>query len=636
MKHLLVTIAVLLLQRAHINAQQIVLDRSVKAGVVTLFPELSNPANFYYFPDQIRLGVSASGQPQFSFIRYVRNSGTAREPASGGISTASDAGGILHALVALQVAEQDLQNARQELQKIVPGAVIKGPLVFKSGKIAIVSSVIGSDGELTKKVVGIGNAPILEGGKAAVSVLLTKACAEILWATFQTAAPDLSFQFEMDVKGFLSPRKVTIEADFDQIYRNETVETAAVTPVFSTQIRSAFEDLNNRGDIRLTQIGDDEDLDKLKEIAYNQLSKLIFEQVGGQNGTDFSQLLPAQQQGVLDRATQMLTTARDDARKENIGLEEAEHAEEELAYKRAKDDSKAALDKIFQERGIRDNPFAGAYNPNSIRSKQGPRKEVPQLAIAILYVAKKVHRSGRYSVDLNKYVEEVRSFPFAENIGDLKSCTSCFKMVNLDDPLDKERNIQIRLVDFNSSDFEKYLDHVEVVFRKMHENGESTLSSKVIDKTLFSTQGNNFSFQYGWKGDNNRVKWLDYEFKTKWVFTGGISIENDWQKSANAVISLLPPLLKREIQVELDPDFLAAETIRSAEVKIYFNPNGTEEVRTLQFKTSDNILAKSAEIILPKNSNDFSYEVTWFFKGKDPVRSSRIATSYSNIYLQKL
>ena len=208
MKHLLVTIAVLLLQRAHINAQQIVLDRSVKAGVVTLFPELSNPANFYYFPDQIRLGVSASGQPQFSFIRYVRNSGTAREPASGGISTASDAGGILHALVALQVAEEDLQNARQELQKIVPGAVIKGPLVFKSGKIAIVSSVIGSDGELTKKVVGIGNAPILEGGKAAVSILLTKACAEILWQLFKRLHRILVFNLKWTSKDFCRPEKL--------------------------------------------------------------------------------------------------------------------------------------------------------------------------------------------------------------------------------------------------------------------------------------------------------------------------------------------------------------------------------------------------------------------------------------------
>ena len=55
------------------GAQQILLDKSVKAGELTLFPELGNESVFYYVPDKARLATDANGTPQFSFLRYVNN-----------------------------------------------------------------------------------------------------------------------------------------------------------------------------------------------------------------------------------------------------------------------------------------------------------------------------------------------------------------------------------------------------------------------------------------------------------------------------------------------------------------------------------------------------------------------------------
>ena len=72
-------------------------------------------------------------------------------------------------------------------------------------------------------MVGLGNAPLLDGEKAAVSMQLTKLGAKILWESFQTPTPDISFSFEMDVTGFRSPQRAVIEANFDRSLRAQGV-----------------------------------------------------------------------------------------------------------------------------------------------------------------------------------------------------------------------------------------------------------------------------------------------------------------------------------------------------------------------------------------------------------------------------
>jgi len=616
------------------QAQQIVFDYLVKAGNLTLFPEINNPNNYYYIPDKIQIGRHPDNKPQFSFIRYVKNTGPSKEsPSTSGFSESNDAGGILHALVMIQVPKEDVQNAQRELTRINSNGKILGPIIYKSGKVALISSIIGSDGTLTKKVVGIGNAPILEGGKAAVSVLLSKLGADLLWATFQTPTPDLSFQFEMDAKGFQAPKRVLIEADFDQMYRHNSIEIAAVTPVFAGEIKSTFDDLQNKGAIKLTQIGEDNDLNKLKETAYNQLTNLMFDKVGSQGVGDLGQLVPNQQQSMLDRASQMLQSARKEVRESNEKLELQEDARLEKAYKNAKDNAKLSMDSAYKSMGYSNNPFAA--QAKKIAAKP---EELPKLAIAVSFILKTVHRSGKYSVDLNKYTEETKTFPFAENVGSMyQTCQTCFTNVNLDDPLYRQRDIFIRPIGIESSDFDGYISNVEVTVRKTHENNEITIQNIIIDKNTFNNQNNNFAVQYGWKGDQNRNKWLNYEYKYKWQFSNGLTVEIDWKKETNGVLSLIPPLVKKEISIEIDPDLVTQENIRAAEVKLYsLNPGMPADNKNVNFKISDQLLSKSIDMLFLKNINDFEYEVTWFIKGKDPVKQPRKKWSYNNIYLEKL
>jgi len=246
-----------------LSGQQILLDKPVRAGELVLFPELTNESVYYYLPDKPRLALHPDGTPQFSFIRYVKNELTDAS-SNNAITESTTGGGIIHALVELRVTDEQIRAAEQALRRIDGDGVIRGPVIFKSGSVALISAVAKPNGEMAQEVVGLGSAPILENQRSAVAVQLNKIGSKILWESFNTSTPDFTFNFEMEVEGYLSPKRVLIEADFDRIYNHRSFEAGAAGQagplLLSAEIKSAFDELSDRGAIKVTQIGSDEEL----------------------------------------------------------------------------------------------------------------------------------------------------------------------------------------------------------------------------------------------------------------------------------------------------------------------------------------------------------------------------------------
>src|SRR5438445_1787433 len=296
-------------------AQQILIDKPVRAGELTVFPDLNDPMSYYYVNDKPHLSLDANGKPQFSFLRYVEN---VRSGADQAEATEGEGGGIVHAVVALSITPEQLQGAQQGLQRLKPGAKIVGPVVFKSGKFGLVSSFKDTNGNMTKQVVGLGNAPLLDGDKAAVSIQVTKLGAKILWESFQTPTPDISFSFEMDMSGYRSPHRALIEANFDQIYEHKAFSVGIATQFLAAEIKGAFDDLKREGAIKLTQVGEDEKLDALITTAYNKIAEIMFSPMGGTGTPDLSSLTgTGGQPSMLDRATAMLKENRTATEQQN-------------------------------------------------------------------------------------------------------------------------------------------------------------------------------------------------------------------------------------------------------------------------------------------------------------------------------
>lgn len=305
------------------SAQQILIDEPVRAGDLTLFGALDDESTYFYVVDRPRLATDESGRPQFSFLRYVQNVRGPGEEAG-----EAEGGGILHALVTLSVGEEQLRDAQRALQRIRPGARIQGPIVFKSGKFALVSSFADTEGNLTTQVVGLGNAPLLDGEKAAISLQLTKLGSQILWESFHSTTPDISFSFEMDLEGYRAPKRAVIEANFDQVYQHSAFAAGVASTYLAAEIRGAFDDLRRQGAIKVEQVGEDAQLERLYTTAYNKIAEIMFQPIQGTGTPSLASLTSTArgQTSLLDRASSMLANARKEAREENARMRQQNEA----------------------------------------------------------------------------------------------------------------------------------------------------------------------------------------------------------------------------------------------------------------------------------------------------------------------
>lgn len=632
------------------SAQVILLDEPVKAGELTLFPSINDPNAFYYLTDKPKIATGPNGKPQFSFLRYVDNAVATGAEGEGG--------GIVHAVIVLEVTEDQRRTAEQELQRIRSGAKIQGPAIFSSGKIALISSIAQPNGEFSKQVLGLGNAPLLDGHKAAISVQLTKLGAKILRESFNTPTPDMSISFEMTLQGYRSPKRVLIEAEFDQVYENKTMQLAAAVhgPVLvGAEITAAFEDLRKSGAIKVTQIGTDPGLEKALETAYNKLINMMFDPAGGTGSPNISQIAGATGMGgtsLLDRATNTLRDERERANRRNDALrvEERNAATERERLSRETVPAEAVAPPrptgSGEDRSLRDDVVVGPREARRPSPRGGaanggpgenaiPRDVVPTASVFASFQMKRIHQQGSFKIDLNKYTVDNLVLRFDENFGQIK-CDECFHDVNLADPLYQQREVYSYLDGFNSQDFGKYINFVNVTMRKTHENGDVTNSELRIDKSNFNESGNNFKMVYGWKEDANRLKWLDYDYKVAWNYFGGYTQEANWVKSTIGTIPLSSPYVRQLIDIEADPDNFTQNSVRSAEIKIYFPLGTQEQVRTIRLNPKTGQLSGQVDVLMPANKLEYTYEVNWFLINGTTKSTGRLPGRSSIIYVDIL
>ncbi len=810
---------------------RIVLDQPVRAAGLMLFPVVGEPKEYLYAPMTPRLARDESGRPQFSFLRWVQNTGPA---ASGETAAEGAGGGILHAVISLDVAAAELQRAQSELDRQRPGARIVGPAIYRSGNLALVSAFDDENDERVVNLVGLGAAPVLEGAKAAISLELDKTGAQILWESFQMPTPDISFRFDMKLPGFWSPSKGRIVADLDQVVRHETMQVAAATPVFEFELNQAFDELKESKAITVEVIGDvDADKEGMFRQAEAKIRDLLFETsktaptaptppaAGAAKGkslleraqkiqtdnretrqkrkkaevsaaeakrlaaiadqkereataaakryevakTDAAKsagtaaslderirTLKAQQgerdgavtkaQGALDGAKQAAGTpppdpaplrakqrqleqaaqqaadriaqleaelkglkAADPVNPKAVEAAEKKVAEAKQAKAKAEADAKTAAqqadaaekavekaEQAKQQLAEREQQLAEAQEDRDalrselLRAEQtaaflkkekesGPladlekaagaakkeaddaRKKAEEAASAAntaseldseeeqtefvgyaAYELKQTHRTGRFEYSLDKYSNGELPIRFDENIGDLRRYLSdphFFRSANLDDPLYKQREIEVYVDGVNSRDFDQFINFVTVQLRKEHESGDLTLQEVRIDRRNFNAEGNRFRMLYGWKGDDDRNRWLEYEWRAIWSFFGGHDVEEPWQRSIASGIRTVPPFQIRRVSLEADPDGM--EQVRSTTVRLYYDLNGAEQVKQVTLRTSSpDDFSKPVEFLLPDGEYAYDYELSWRLRGNRSVSAPRATSREAILYVDEL
>jgi hypothetical protein len=655
-------VAALLAGVAPARAQQILLE-PLRAGELTLFRSLTSEKDYYYVSDQPRLALDADGKPQFSLLRWVEEKRTGAGEAE---AREGDGGGIVHALVTLEVTREQIQKAQADLQSKVPGALIKGPVMYRQGTFGLVSSFKDPKGGLVDQVLGIGKAPLLDRQAAATSILLTKRGAKILWESIQTPTPDISFTFEMELAGFRPPARAILEADFDQIYAHKKFAAGFASTYLGAEIEATYDDLRRTGGIKLTEIGTDEHLQTLIQTAYAQLSKIMFETAPDilKPGMGAGMMPGAAEESdsMLQRATALRAASRADAsasgsKGPNQDLKDARakaaKADEDAKdleakatnAKKAYDDAKAdAKDKeelkgkyaeaVRLATNARKNADQAKAKVDELQKAEAKdpsangKKDLPTWAAVASFKLKEVHQSGKMKFDLNKYTESSVTLRFDGNVGDVRQYKDHFREVNLWSPLYQQREVVVYVDGANINDFGQYVNFVTVRLRKKHAGGAITDDEVLIDRNNFNKENNRFKLLYGWKGDDDRRRWMEYEYQTVWSLFGGKTVEMPMQKATAQAIPVVAPYERRLVEVRADGAELAKAEVRSVNVKVFYDLGGAPQVKQA---TLDPAKPQSSQIefmALP-GTVDYEYEVTWRLKGNRTVSSGRQKASES-------
>ncbi len=264
-----------------VNAQQIQIDRGVRVEGLWCFPLVTDSTQYLYLSDRATLGVDEKKQPQFSFIRYV--SGTENTPAATD-KTISQAGGggVLHFLVEYDTDEQKVRRANERLKELLNNDEVKlrGPIIFKEGRYALISSIINPEtGNTEKSLMAMGAAPVLQGSKIALSFELDPQRSKLLLESFKTTTPDVSIIFDLSFSGIMDAYNAKVTVDWAEVQKNEKIGGGLSVYFVSAEVEKVYEELRRTSAIKLETTGEDARMQAIVDAAYTKVTDMMFRRV---------------------------------------------------------------------------------------------------------------------------------------------------------------------------------------------------------------------------------------------------------------------------------------------------------------------------------------------------------------------
>lgn len=550
-------------------AQAVGIDRGVRAAGLWCFPLAGNPKEYLYLPAAGRLGTDASGGPEFSFVRYVENS----KGAGDGVAAITEAGGggVLQFLALYETPASQVAAAEKALRDIKedPDIRLRAPLVFNAGRYAVVSSVARVD------------APEADP-KGPPRKMIASGNAPVLEGS------KIAVSFGLDKR--------------DASILNQSFQMA--NPDVSVVFEMQFSGLTEAYDAEL-------------EVDWEEIQKDRYLQAGLKTpwiGLDVQHTMGR----LLRNNAIRVKTAGDNAPSE---------AMMNMVYTKL-------VDLMFRK--VDETPPQPAPETSTDALSTLLGLAAPKLlgfSVTGAYRVKDLQTGGRTVLRLNHQATVTRTALITFNIGDLHrrygEKPAYFRTVNLDDPAYKQREVRVAVDGSLAADFEQYINSVTLTLRKVHEDGETTLKEIVVNKDTFLRSPQGFTAVYGWRGDNDRTAWLSYEHRASWSFRDGGTYDEDWQKSDNPAITLLPPYERREVTISGDLDTLKKAGVRHAIVTLGYDFFGKpRSMRPVVLRVQAMPLEEKLLLIQPRGDYRYRYDILWhFLDGREAAKPTKVDTS---------
>ncbi|GGD11452.1 hypothetical protein [Hyunsoonleella pacifica] len=668
-------------------AMQITVDKPVEAEDVVLFPGVKDKDSYWYMSKNVKLATNEDGSPKVSFVKWVYNEDNGEDEGLGG--------GVLHCVFGYGATTEQLNKARTALRRINGKGKIVGPVIFKSGTVTVAVPKLNDPEK--QEVVAVAPAPTIQGAYVATNLQLDKRSASLLWESFDTPNPLVTFNFNMELAGYNSPLEAKITINREQIHNSRRMQAGVATPWLAAEVGSFFDEMIDNGAIEIEKIGENFEMQEAIDRAVEMATQEFFTPLGSSDGPNLSQLqgLNGQEPSFLDRASGVLNTARQDARSENQRIRSENRQAEDRAERRnqrIREENRRERERVDRvneqnreriererreaqenedeedseeddegeddeenhdedntqvtptEAGITpENVSQDVYIPieaeqrDEVTANTRDEESVPSIAIVASYIQREVRISGKKVISFKETYPTTIPMPFGGNLGvSRKDCAKCFLEVNLNDPVFKQRQLLAVIDGFNQDNFSQFINYASLQIKKTHQSGKTTFDEVRVTRKNFNDEGNLFTLLYGWNGDNDRSKWLDYEYKVGWSFFGGKEFETDWINSNKNTINLSAPLQQKVITIEAERDLLEEANVRSIDVKIIYNLGGEDLQKQFTVNTSKDVLNGQVVIMLPKNKQEYDYEVTWRLWGGKEVKSGRKTTSFEVLQIDEL
>ncbi|MCU0459076.1 MAG: hypothetical protein MUE37_08310 [Bacteroidales bacterium] len=574
-KAIIASLALLLiLPQNHTNAQQIQIDRGIRAAGLWCFPLLNDSLSYLYLPNQAFLSRDGEGRPQFSLMRYVDN----RAPVSGNATTITEAAGgaILHFLVEYNTHRDTVEAAQRYLRELfgTEEIKVKGPVIFEKGSYSLISSVLTPAGQRTSSMLALGSAPVLEGSKIALSFELTPQKSKILLESFQMSTPDISLSFDFSFTGLTDAYQAELLIDWSEVHQSQAFQAGGSVYFISADVQASFDKLRRDNAIRLVTSGEDTNMDALLNTVYDKLLNLMFSPVKPEN-------VPEDKRGGLMDALSSLTGSK--------GL-------------------------------------------------MGSRKTTG-FGIHAGFQLKDMRSEGTSRLNFNSRSVVSRHHYIVFNIGDIYqrygNDQNHFRTINIFDPDFSQREVHVSVDGSLEPEFTSFINSVTVTLRKKHEGGEETISELFVDKNTLADAPGPLVMVYGSLKDTDRLKWLDYDYKSIWQFKRGGSYTTDWNTQSASMINLFAPYERRVIEVIGDNEVLLENNIRSVIVELSYRFFGEIRKSRLIIMANEPVSDKFFEITQPVNDYTYEYTVKWIKQDGQQI-SKNYSDSSGIIFIDNL
>ena len=556
------------------NAQDILIDQGVNAKGLWCFPIHEKPDTYVYLPSDAHLSLKEDGLPQFSYMRYVMEKPTENQANT---ITEADGGGILHFLVLYDTPQEKIDKAESFLQKKLENdsIFIRGPVIFDKSRYTLVSSILSSEtGKKENKIIGSGEAPILENSKLALSFSVDPLKSKLLLESFKMATPDVSLVFELAFSGLTDSYEATLDVDWSEVKKSKQFDAGGSVYFVGADVSLGLDNLRRDNAIKLTSVGSDTSMESLVQTVYAKLLELMFKKV------PLERVPKDKKDGIEDAISSLISSkgALGSRKTTGFGLNVA------FQYKEHHSTGKSHLEFKGRSR-INRNHFI-TFNVGDLYKRYGSN----------------------------------------ENI---------FKDVPLWDPVFQQRDVYVGIDGNVEKEFKKMINSVTVRIKKEHQDGTETLKEILLTKDSFKRNDGIISMTYLNHKDSLRTKWLEYEYQTIWKFIGGATYSSEWKNESAAMINLYVPFERKKIELLGDLLQLKEQNVKAITTKISYDFFGNKNSERLTIYPKDTIADKFFEITLPKGQDTVDYTITWFFKEQPAIKKEGI-DNYGLLFIYEI